>query len=76
MCLASPKTCFSVRSFCQHGYILVFDDKQCLILKDRDKIVGIGVLDDSGLYWFIFEDYAFPLCTIESQKQQHCGIVG
>ena len=49
------KNLLSVRSFCQHGYNLVFDDKQCLILKDR------GVLDDSGLYQFIFEDCAFPL---------------
>ena len=62
------KNLLLVRSFCQHGYILVFDDKQCLILKDRDKIVGRGVLDDNGLHRFIFEDCAFPLCAIESPE--------
>jgi hypothetical protein len=58
----------SVRSFCQHGYVLVFDDKQCLIIKDKDKIVGRGIVDNSGFYRFIVEDCSFPLYAIESPE--------
>jgi hypothetical protein len=57
-----------VRSFCQHGYVFVFDDKQCLILKDRDNIVGKKIVDNSGFYRFIVEDCSFPLYAIESPE--------
>ena len=54
----------SVSSIAKYGFILVFDDKQCLIIKDRHKIVGRGLLDKSGLYRFVVENCSLPLYAI------------
>ena len=54
----------SVSSIAKYGFILVFDDKQCLIIKNRYKIVGRGLLDKNGLYRFVVENCSLPLYTI------------
>ena len=48
----------------KYGFILVFDNKQCLIVKDKYKIVERGLLDKSGLYRFVVENCSLPLYAI------------
>ena len=54
----------SVSSIAKYGFILVFDNKQCLIIKDKHKIVGRGLLDKNGLYRFVVENCSLPLYAI------------